>query len=319
MNPTMAPAGQAPVFRHIAMMYSGEAGFMSGSLEFIREGIRRDESILVVVGGAKIAALRGALGPDAASVQFADMAQVGENPSRIIPAWQEFVDASSAAGRGYRGIGEPIDAGRSPAELAECHVHEALLNVAFGGSPAWELLCPYDVTVLPEAVLDEARRNHPVVVDGGVVVTEHRCRPDMTALLGDPLPEPERDAVLAEFVFDDATLPELRDLVHHHAQGTTSISRIDDFVLATYETAANSVRHGGGRGLLRVFAVDDGLVAEVRDSGQITDPLVGRARPMLDQDSGRGLWIANQLVDLLQLRVSRAGNVVRLHLRRTEV
>ena len=50
---------------------------------------RRGEPILVAVGADKIAALRAALGADAAGIDFADMAEVGHNPARIIPAWRD--------------------------------------------------------------------------------------------------------------------------------------------------------------------------------------------------------------------------------------
>ncbi len=43
-----------------------------------------------------------------------------------------------------RGIGEPVWAGRSQAELDECYLHESLLNVAFADRPSFQLLCPYD-------------------------------------------------------------------------------------------------------------------------------------------------------------------------------
>ncbi len=306
----MPPGG----FRHEAMLYEDEAGFMSGSLGFIREGLARDESVLVVVKPQKIAALRGALGADADMIGFADMEHVGANPGRIIPAWRDFVDDNAATGRGFRGIGEPIDADRTPAELAECHVHEALLNLAFADAAPWRLLCPYDVSALPEPVVAEALRNHPIVVRHGVTAGSAECRHDMAHVLGEPLPEP--DAVLAELDFDASTLPGVRDLVRRYAEGRSGAARVDDFVLATYEAATNSVRHAGGHGSLRLWSTDDALVCEVRDSGRIADPLVGRARPSMDQHSGRGVWLANQLCDLVQLRVLPTGNVVRLHLRR---
>jgi MEDS: MEthanogen/methylotroph, DcmR Sensory domain len=64
---------------------------------------------------------------------------VAANPARIIPAWRDFV--ASVDGRGHaRGIGEPIWAERTPAELVECQRHETLLNLAFAGVPAWWLL-----------------------------------------------------------------------------------------------------------------------------------------------------------------------------------
>jgi hypothetical protein len=55
----------------------------------------------------KIAQLKVALGDDANQVMFADMAGVGANPARIIPAWQDSsvgmaLPASACAGSGSR-------------------------------------------------------------------------------------------------------------------------------------------------------------------------------------------------------------------------
>lgn len=62
-------------------------------------------------------------------------------------------------------------------------------------------------------------------------------------------------------------------------------------------------------------SLDAGEAALVAvDEGRIEDALVGRARPKLDAPSGRGLWVANQLCDLVQLRSGADGTTVRLHL-----
>ena len=53
----------------------------------------------------------------------------------------------------------------------------------------------------------------------------------------------------------------------------------------------------------------------MRDDGRIEDPLVGRERPRPDQANGRGLWIANQLCDLVQVRSGHDGTEVRLRMR----
>ena len=87
-----------------------------------------------------------------------------------------------------------------------------------------------------------------------------------------------------------------------------------DLVTAASELAANSVLHGGGQGVLRLWSEDDCILAEVEDQGQIKEPLVGRLRPSLAQEGGRGLWLANQLCDLVQIRSREGRTVVRLHL-----
>ena len=87
-------------------------------------------------------------------------------------------------------------------------------------------------------------------------------------------------------------------------------------MLAVNEILTNSVRHGGGTGVLRIWQDDETLVCEVRDGGRIDDPLADRRRPRPDQTGGRGLWIANQLCDLVQLRSLADGSVVRVSMRR---
>jgi anti-sigma regulatory factor (Ser/Thr protein kinase) len=53
---------------------------------------------------------------------------------------------------------------------------------------------------------------------------------------------------------------------------------------------------------------------EVRDRGWIDDPLAGRERPSDLRGGGRGLWIVNHLCDLVQVRSSASGSVVRLQM-----
>ena len=87
-------------------------------------------------------------------------------------------------------------------------------------------------------------------------------------------------------------------------------------MLSFHEIATNSLRHGGGHGHLRVWAEAGRLICEVRDHGRIArQPLVGRVRPAHGQSGGWGLWLANQLCDLVQLRELPEGSVVRLHQR----
>jgi len=77
------------------------------------------------------------------------------------------------------------------------------------------------------------------------------------------------------------------------------------------------VVHGGGGGTLRIWQEDDLLICEVNDKGRIVDPMLGRERPALAQGGGHGMWLANQLCDLVQVRALPHGSAVRLHMRRS--
>jgi anti-sigma regulatory factor (Ser/Thr protein kinase) len=119
----------------------------------------------------------------------------------------------------------------------------------------------------------------------------------------------------AELEFTRADFALVRDFVGEYA-GAAGIGRMRraDLVLAVHELATNAVRHGGGRGVLRAWRENGTLLCEVADRGHIADPLAGRERPPDVTSGGRGLWLVNHLCDLVQLRSSRAGNVVRLHM-----
>jgi anti-sigma regulatory factor (Ser/Thr protein kinase) len=307
--------GRVP-FHHEAFFYSGEREFLSGTLDFIREGVAAGEPVLVVVSAEKIARLSEGLNGDGGTVIFADMAAVGANPARIIPAWHEFVDARPRPDAPVRGIGEPIFAERSGQELVECHHHESLLNLAFADTPAFRLLCPYDTTALHSAVIDEAHRTHPSISHGTVRRESARyAGPDGAAdRLAEPLPEPA--VPVFEFAFRGAEFASVRATVAEHATAAgLSTDRTGDLLIAVHELATNSVRHGGGAGRLRIWHEDGTLVCEVRDRGRIDEPLVGRRRPAPLSENGYGVWIANQLCDLVQLRSTQSGTIVRLHMR----
>jgi anti-sigma regulatory factor (Ser/Thr protein kinase) len=303
-------------FRHEALFYAGRDDFVRRTGAFLRDAVEAEEPALVVVDAGKIALLREELGDAAAGVRFADMAEVGANPARIIPAWREFVTRSAPTGRRLRGIGEPIWPERTAAELAECERHESLLNVAFAGSPSWWLLCPYDTEALDPAVVEEARRTHPFVRENGVgrESADYYGLSAIGAPFAEPLPEPPASAL--ELAFGDDPLEALRWLVGRAAdEAGLEPSRAADFVLAVHELATNTVRHGGGRGTLRLWREQDALICEISDAGRLDQPLAGRERPLAGQPGGRGLWLVNQLSDLAQIRCFEAGSVVRLHMR----
>lgn len=305
-------------FRHEALLHAGLPDFLDGAVAFLREGLDRGERIMVAVTAPKLAGLRDRLTADEADrIRFADMEVLGANPARIIPAWGDFLDEDHGTGRGAQGIGEPIWPGRSPEELVECHRHESLLNLAFAEARAFTLLCPYDTAALDPAVIEEAERNHPVLVEGRSSRASECCRPlgAIVAPFTHPLPDPP--ATAAELTFDGETLAAVRQLVESRARDTGIVPpRSDDLVLAVNEIMTNSIRHAGGGGTLRAWTRADGtLVFEVRDHGGTIHPLAGRQRPVNGQLGGYGLWLANQVCDLVQLRTFAGGNVVRLHMR----
>lgn len=308
------PASTSPgAFVHPALFYQGQAEYLAGVGGFVRTALDADEPVLVAVPGDRLDALRESVGAGAAEVTWTDMTGLGRNPGRILSALQDFADRH--AGRPARIVGEPIWPGRSQAEVLEATRHEALINTAFAGRDA-TILCPYDVQGLPAAVVSDARRTHPVVSARGEDLLSPHYE-DAAAVSADcdlPLPEPEGHAPRLDYGHGD--LGEVREHAEAWARGTAlSAARRGDLVLALSEAAANSLAHGGGRGSLRLWSTGTGVVAEIRDGGHLANPLAGRRRPSLASvNGGRGLWMIHQLCDLVEIRASDSGLVLRLHM-----
>jgi anti-sigma regulatory factor (Ser/Thr protein kinase) len=311
-------AGSTPAesFRHEALLYTGAEQFVEGTAAFVRAGLAGDEPVLVAVIEPRSSMLRDELGADARRVQFLDMENVGRNPARIIPAWQEWVDRHVPSGRGFRGIGEPIWAGRTPEEILECQQHEQLLNTAFDEGPAWWLLCPYDTASLPEAVIERAHHTHPSMLQGDArTASGSYPHPELSheAMFGDPLAEPV--GPVRTLYFDRTGLADARRHVAEFAGPLLGARGAEELVLVASELMANSLLYGGASGRLRLWRQNGNVVCEVHDDGVIVEPLVGRVRPRGTGSGGAGLWVANQLCDLLQIRSAPGtGTVVRAHM-----
>jgi len=295
-------------FQHQALIYEGSDEYLAGTMPFVREALAAGDPLLIAVGEARAELIADELGPDAGRVLFVDMDRVGGNPALAIPLWRDFVD--DHGGRPVRGIGEPAWAAHSGAALEECHRHECLLNHAFRAS-SWHLLCAYDAETLDDGTMARVARSHELISRQGRTARSARFEPDADCLAGELPPPRSRPEV---FAFGLTELGEVRRLVAVAAERSGLAPRaVADFVTAASELAANSVAHGGGGGTLRLWTEGDELLVEVEDRGLIEEPLVGRLRPEISQEGGRGLWLANQLCDLVQIRSGRGGTTVRLH------
>ncbi len=299
-------------FHHLALLYRSSQEYLATLLAFVRTGLARAEPVYVAVPGPAADLLRDRLTPYSGQVVFDDMAMMGRNPARIIPAVSAFVDAHP--GRRIRYVGEPAWPARSAEELRETARHEALINPAFCDAPV-TILCPYDTSALASSVIDDARRTHPVLVHGGEeqASAEYPGPGGIPPGCDSPLSEPPSRAARLRYA---ANLRSIRDFVASHAAeaGLTS-GRTADLVLAVSEVAANTLRHTRAGGILHVWRTRDSLICQLDDQGRITDPLAGRRPPSLSTLGGQGLWVVNQVCDLVELRSGPAGTSVRLHMR----
>ncbi|WP_328498503.1 sensor histidine kinase [Streptomyces sp. NBC_00414] len=297
-------------FVHPALFYRGDEEYVDGTVPFIRDGLAAGEPVAVAVPGPKLDVLRSALGDAAADVRFIDMTQVGRNPGRIIPrVLRVFADAHPKTR--VRIIGEPIWPDRTGVEYPACAQHEALINSAFEGRDA-TILCPYDEAGLSEQVLTDAYATHPVVITDGRQRNSPSYAPErVVERYNEPLPVPQ---AAEGHAFDADALPTARHFVVERAArfGLSGV-RLDDLALVAAELTTNSVVHGGGTGIVHIWAEAGQVVCQVRDEGHLKDPLAGRRPSPPAQLGGRGLLLVNYLTDLVRVHTGPDGTVIRCY------
>ncbi len=309
---TATPVREHQSYRHEAFLWTDATDFTDQMAPFVAEGLDAGEPVMVAVRNDRARWLRRELGPRAREVEFVDMVQLGRNPARIIPAWMQFLDRRSGPDRPARGIGEPVWPGRRPAEVAECQLHEALLNVAVDPETPFWLICPYQTSRLGSDVVDEAHRSHPVILerDGHRGSPSYGGRGHVEAVFSSaPL---ELWGEPASMVFQSDNPNEAFAFVTLRASAAGLWSdAVTRLAIATGQVIAAALRRGAARGTLRIWDAEDSLVCEVSDETVLTDVIAGRRMP--DKSEPDGLWTANHLCDLVQLRSGPSGTSVRMY------
>jgi anti-sigma regulatory factor (Ser/Thr protein kinase) len=299
-------------FRHLALFYRGRGEYLAALCAFIQAGRARGDAVFVAVPERKAQLVRQELGEDSARVTVVDMAELGRNPARIIPA----VLAYAGQHRGQRVccIGEPIWPGRTEAELQEATRHEALINLAFRGRPV-TFLCAYDSAGLPRSVITDAARTHPAIIkDRQEIASARYLGPvEVPPRCHRPLPRPPAHA--EALGYRDDLRPVRRFIASRAKCAGLTAPRIPDLVIAASELAANTLRHTGGGGTVHVWRTSEEIICQVADTGQITDPLARYQARSDELVGGNGLWVVNQVCDLVQARTGQAGTTTRLHMR----
>ena len=297
---------------HHALFYRDQREYLASITDFARGGMARDEPVLIAIPGRNGRLVGDQLREVSRRVTVADMAETGRNPARIIPVVWEFIEHHP--GRRIRFIAEPAWPDRSAAELREASRHEALVNLAFAGAAA-SMLCLYDAGLLGNSVIGMARRTHPATVTGGLLGGQLPLRRAGKHAGGMRQPATATPAG-AEMLSYRTDLRPMRRLVERHACSSgLSRDRAASLVLAASELAANTLRHAGAGGTLHIWHTQLEILCQVEDQGWIADPLAGRRRrPAAER--GHGLWVVNQVCDLVELRTGQGGTTVRLHMRR---
>jgi anti-sigma regulatory factor (Ser/Thr protein kinase) len=128
--------------------------------------------------------------------------------------------------------------------------------------------------------------------------------------------EDEDQQTLMNEVVTRANMAQLRHEVLRlaHRAGLDS-RRSEGFTVAVNEAVTNAIRHAGGRGKVAVIQDDESrLIAEVSDAGPGMPCSVRITLPPPEAIGGRGMWLAEELADHVEVRSDRGGTTVHLEM-----
>lgn len=305
------PATPGDALVHEALLYRGHAELEDAVREFVRAAAAAGEPVMVALPRANLRWLAPALADADIEIRFEDMNAVGANPGCLLPMIQDWVDEHDG---GARVISEPMWPDRSYAETAECLRHDALLNYALNGTPA-SILCPYDAEHLDADVLEGAELTHPRLRDRSGSRRSQRFEDPLRVSRGERWPLGEPAEPISEHIFAGDLRSLRRAVVDDPRLHGLSRERRDDLVFVVNEAATNVLRHGDGRCTARIWHDGRSVVSEVSSDTAVADVLAGRRRPAPDEPGGRGLWLINQVCDLVELRSGGEGTKLRMHVR----
>ncbi|MGN6131676.1 MAG: anti-sigma factor RsbA family regulatory protein [Nocardioidaceae bacterium] len=296
---------------HSAMIYRGTDEFVSGVSRFVREGIGAGDRVLVLAPAEKLHRLERELGVGAGMVDLHDADDAYRPQARAIQMAMTYLDEQPA--RRTRLVAEQRLTERNDVELAAYVRQEAAANALYQSFPVG-MLCPYDADTVPGQVLTACRKTHGGLLEGDRLLPNAEYvepRTYLTESFTASATPPSADVFTCETVDDLATA---RQLVQGEAvKAQLGWDTTGDLVLAVNEVLTNAITHGRPPARLSVYRDGPALACHVHDLGHgLTDPLVGYFPPPQEPTSGRGLWLARQLCDSVEIGTDDSGSHVRL-------
>jgi anti-sigma regulatory factor (Ser/Thr protein kinase) len=311
------PSHPSPQFVHEALLYSTPEELVAVAAPFLRDGLERDEVVLVVTGALSLAVLRDAVADLAGGIDWRDTAAWHPKPADRIRALDGYMRGALDRGvRRVRIIDELMWPRDSRAAVAELKRFESISNLLFATRAVW-MVCPYNASLFNH-ILPDAYRTHPVIRDAritrkaSVAYLEPR---EFFDALDTETEQPSRPGNARVLRFHD--FPEVRPFVVAAATAAgLHGERLRDLELAAFEMATNAIRHGHQAAEVSVWTTGVELVCQVADTGSgMKDRLAGYGPPSEPALGGWGLLLARRLCDHVDVRSGPRGTIVRLTMR----
>lgn len=292
---------------HEAFFYSSDKEFAARFVPFLREAVASDQGAIAVATEPRIEALRRGLDSDADAVSFFDANRWYRRPGAALVAWRDALEQQLRDGSGFtRAVGE-IPYGDDAVAVRNWARYESLVNRAFAPHPVW-IACAYNTATVPQDILAEIRRTHPVVSTSSTRAPSapHFGAHELGAALGpveDRVEWQESTRVTVTGVGDSI---EVRRAVRWEAQSAgLAVDIVDDLLLAVSELLRSSqAETNGAIATIRTARQDGEWFCEITFGRSQSDAL----SPGVDD---LGLLIGRVISDRVEIGEDPNGSVVR--------
>lgn len=296
---------------HPAFLYGSRDDFLRVMVPYVQMGIDRGDVCFVAARGDYLPSLADEV--DGGRVKLVDTYEWHPHPSTRLRAFSEMiVEELDAGSTSFRLAGEPVWAGNTPEFTKEWQRYESVLNSVLAPYPV-SLICLYDTATLDPSVVDGARKTHPLVQVGEDVdeSPDFRSPERFLPRWNHELPDVPTAAVRMTEVPDAAA--GRRFLWDQALASGMEPEGAMDMCVAANEILTNGFVHAE-HPEMAIWRDEARLICQIDNYGEpLDDALAGYRPPELGQVSGRGLWLARQLVDLLQIVPTAEGTSFRLY------
>lgn len=296
---------------HDALIYQTDTEFTSALTPLVLEALEQGEKVCAVLSPGSQDLLHQSLNGRTADLHALETLDPARSPARTVAKYYSHIVAALKSGaNGVRFISE-LDFGSTSDERAEWTRYEAVLNVALQAQPVW-MTCLYDLRQLPEVVISSAHQTHPNAIVQGQRRNTEFVDPVRSAL---PIIIP---TLFLGQVEPDRELGEVLHLVRNScAQAGMTADQTVDLSLVVGELTTNAIEHGAPPVVVRAWLGESSLVYEIIDHGlHPVDPWLGFVPPQPFQRRGRGMWLARQLADRVEIETTETGTSARVEVRR---
>lgn len=314
--PSAAPnAVDRRSFVHTAVSYRSTEELVGVLAPVVQGWLTQHDRIFVSLASDRVDALRSALGEDADRVRWSDTYHWAPHPARRLRAIQDLVEGEERHGSGQlRFVGEWAFTVGPPELVSEWERVDAVLNEALGDS-SLTMVCTYDVGSPAEGVVERVSCTHPFVGVDPVFPSEG-YRGSLEYLTPPAALSPLPSSATRET--GRPTPADVRSLVRRVLGATGGVGPVvppvvvDDLAVVATEVVTNAWQVGAQSIDVACWRTDDEAGVQVDDDGPgLEDAFAGYRRPEPALVGGRGLWIARQLADLVEIAANGTGTSVR--------